>query len=235
MQSRTNKAPKSGTDYSSESESFFSTLLGKSQETQPTQTKISKESAILIQSAARLELESITLKESLAKANESIEKFSKMPFHELLESINQVKKDLAEMRAETNTNQSHLQTGLQKVAVNTELVDLISKSTTSQEKVCHIVDENIQALGSSAEKILAETSSIHDKQQHQNHTIGSISDHLVSLDDGIKDIKQFLSLLLPRLITVEKLVVSLQSQTQATLASSKDNESPGKPKRRRLE
>ncbi|KAG5417815.1 hypothetical protein I9W82_005451 [Candida metapsilosis] len=236
MITRGNKAPASNTDYSSEPEQFFSSLLGNShqpQDTQPTQTKLRKESTTLLQHAARLELESITLKESISKANISLQRFPKKDLQEMSTSIVAVKRDLAEIRSEINTNQTLLQKGLEKVAINNEISNLLERSTANQEKVCGSVDGKISALESSAKDIHVQISAIQERQINQNETLGQVLEQFSSLDNDIKDIKQFLSLLVPRLMMIEKMIVPYLTQTNAT--SRPRSESEVKPKRRKLE
>ena len=236
MITRGNKAPASNTDYSSEPEQFFSSLLGnshQSQDTQLSQTRIRKESTTLLQNAARLELESITLKESISKANVSLQRFPKKDLQEMSTSIDAVKKDIMEIKSEINTNQTLLQKGLEKVAINTEISNLLERSTISQEKVCVIVDDKILTLEASAMDIQVQVSTIQEKQIQQNETLGQVLERFTSLDNDIKDIKQFLSLLVPRLMMIEKMIVPYLTQTNATLWPR--SESEVKPKRRKLE
>lgn len=239
MISRGNKRSTSNTDYSSEPELFFSSLHGKplqSQNTErSTETKIQEESASLIQHAARLELESITLKESIEKAGDNLKEFHKADLQELSASMKDVKKDVASIKTKTNTSEDLLRQGLEKVAVNSELTYLLQNSTTNQEKLCHIVDGKIQTLESSVKNVLAQTEFIRDKQSQQNEAISEISKKFETIDGDISDMKQFLSLLVPRLMTLEKLFVPILSQVNATPRRVVDSDTQTQPKRRKLE
>lgn len=239
MISRGNKRSTSNTDYSSEPELFFSSLHGKPHQSRNTErsieTKIKEESASLIQHAARLELESITLKESIEKAGDNLKEFHKADLQELSASMKDVKKDVASIKTKTNTSEDLLRQGLEKVAVNSELTYLLQNSTTNQEKLCHIVDGKIQTLESSVKNVLAQTEFIRDKQSQQNEAISEISKKFETIDGDISDMKQFLSLLVPRLMTLEKLFVPILSQVNATPQRMVDSDTQTQPKRRKLE
>ncbi|KAI5967178.1 hypothetical protein CANMA_003235 [Candida margitis] len=242
MKARSSNAPASNTDYSSEPELLFSMLNGKpyqSQDTErSTQMKLHQESATLIQHAARLELESITLKESIETASDSLKEFPKEGLRELSVSMKAIKKDLALIKTKINLNHNLLQKGLDRVAPSADITKLIEKSTTNQEKLCVIVDKEIQTLNQSVKNVLFQADSIKDTQSHQNDAVRNIATRFEALDCDIKDIKQFLSLLVPRLILLEKSFVPHLSQLAAPSQMPDDddnNDAQTKSKRRRLE
>lgn len=236
MTTRGQKTTASSTDYSSDPELFFSSLHGKSQQTletdRSTQLKIQEESATLIQHAVRLELESITLKESIEAATEYLKESPQEKIQELSRSMNAIKRDIAFVKTKTNNNHNLLQQGLEKVAVNSELTELLQRSTTNQEKLCHIVDGKLQSLELSVASVMCQTETIQNQQTQQNETISEISKRFDTLDRDIKDIKQFLSLLMPRLMILEKLFVP---SPQQAITSSANSAPQPKLKRRKLE
>ncbi|CAK9441478.1 uncharacterized protein LODBEIA_P53460 [Lodderomyces beijingensis] len=192
-----NKAAGKLDDCESDVESFFSLLQSNqssTQETQPpqqqpppTSQKNDLKSAALVQHAARLELESITLKETLDVA---IEEFRKAPVAEIgkiASSTEKLQKEVAAITAEHERSQASLplildewrkfkddvSAKLVEECSNTLLQPLLQSSTALKENVS-LLTKNGEEGQQIYEKGLELHRNIFENQQGLEKTVGGI-------------------------------------------------------------
>ncbi|EGW32248.1 uncharacterized protein SPAPADRAFT_139413 [Spathaspora passalidarum NRRL Y-27907] len=227
------------TDYSSDYESFFSL-----REDHRAKSKIStakspqNKNSLLIQHAARLELESITLKESISNAIRTIKE---VPVSEILDihaKVNHIKKEVGELNVSYKIDQKTMKNANQElITIKKELTELsqklskisqateISSNTSSsyfkqfhdfrlktEDKFDKIIQTNreLAKLNKTSTRDIPDTSSHQLKEMHKlmlNQSEGHTRE--------LQEIKQFLTLVLPRIINLEnsvQLLVNDQSQ-----------------------
>lgn len=205
------------TDYSSDFDSFAATFNNF----KPKEFKPSIETSNLILSAARLELESMTLKQTMS---ETMKSFLKLPGKKLTETLSQIKqiqKDIQELKLITNKRQSCNQDIKEELLETKDLVlnkqdesflqieELLSNHWKIIEKgfqeqtnqFLEIIQNNQHLLEASSQQY---HSNLQEKIEHQLIEYNNkLTTQLTRQDKDIQEIKQFLKLLVPRVVGIE--------------------------------
>ncbi|RLV91734.1 hypothetical protein JA1_003652 [Spathaspora sp. JA1] len=227
------------TDYSSEYESFFN--LGETKEKKSkvkTSTNVetyTQSSSKLLQNASRLELESITLKDTIS---EVMKTFKDLPVSEIpgvISNINHIKSDVAELKASYKLDQKSMKNANQElITIKKELKTLsekVSKKNHSDipndtgpsdymnqfQKYASRTDLKLNNLLQTnkelSEIVKIQPVSSPDSFQQLGQIRNQISMQSEDQTKELQEIKQFLKLVLPRIINLENSLQQLANNT----------------------
>ncbi|EMG48002.1 hypothetical protein G210_1508 [Candida maltosa Xu316] len=203
------------TDLSSESESFASTFSNNVKLVK----HINHTESTLISSAARLELESITLKETITDVIKTFrEEFPMGDIKPLKSQIDHIQQDLETLKFCNKVDQHGIQIvteELQKMSGsigyflsqplsnNIEVVNELHSVKRSMDEslsgVLHVV-QNMQVL---LQDITTRQRLLEEKLQAESEKHGKLEKKITAQGKDIKEMKQFLKLLIPRVVSME--------------------------------
>ncbi|KGR06428.1 hypothetical protein MG5_04230 [Candida albicans P57072] len=201
------------TDYSSDFDEFAATFNNF----KPKEFKSTTETSTLISSAARLELESITLKQTMS---DTIKSFSKLPVKKLTETHSQVKqlyKDISDLKQTINETNQIVKEELLEIKnsflnnqeqFNLQIQDLVSNQSMVLEKgfseqtnyVSEIIGKERQLFETSQQQCQY---NLQEKINQQSIEYNKLTTQIEGQNKDIQEIKQFLKLLVPRIVGIE--------------------------------
>ncbi|KAI5956305.1 hypothetical protein KGF54_000780 [Candida jiufengensis] len=190
-------------------DSFMSSLLNNRGQIQ-TQTQTQTQStdifksqqdtpATLISRAARLELESITLKESLKRADDLLKSLST---EGALSKLNAIQDELQEVKEVVE----HRETKIDLLAVDIKSMDKNSLILKRVSEEINLVKDRLFDVDIVLKTLTINQENINSQFAKQNETLNELLENKDNINDGIDEIKQFLNLLLPRFVSLESLL-----------------------------
>ncbi|RCK65054.1 hypothetical protein Cantr_00629 [Candida viswanathii] len=235
------------TDLSSESESFSSTFTNARKP--PPKFNKNDKSNVLILRAARLELESITLKQTMEEAVKKLQELAVTDVTTLVKQVAQIHQDLEVLKVASKLDQTTIDRATQEFANIRHAI--ISYCSLHGNNSSHVIDEmrgvrfSVEDQLSKMYNIIGNTQillhqfnihqqSIEEKLDIQRLDYESLRIQMLAQNKDILEIKQFLQLLVPRIVGIENSIHSLVNQAPATAATSVTGTPKTEPKKRKL-
>lgn len=215
------------TDLSSEGESFSTTFTtGQKYNNQD-------KSNILILRAARLELESITLKQAMDDAVKKLQELSVANITTLVEQVSQIQKDVTILKTANKPDQTTIDSATTEFANIRNAITMYCSSYNNQSN--NVLDE-MRGMRLSTEDQLNKMFNIigntqlllnhfclnqqllEEKIDQQRLNYENLKYQIMAQNKDILEIRQFLQLLVPRIISIEAFNKSLVDRTTPATA-----------------
>ncbi|KAI5964368.1 uncharacterized protein KGF55_002310 [Candida pseudojiufengensis] len=180
-------------------------------------------SAMMISLAARLELESITLKQDLNRSNEILEELTTSGALQRLKDIQTKLKEINQKMLK-ESNQRICDTD--KLLMSNKTSYEIEKKDISTERIKEdiiLINEKLTDIGSINETIKLKQDKLVDLISEQNNISIKILESNTRINTSVDEIKQFLQLLLSRFITLESFVTNASNSTNVSQINKEDD------------
>ncbi|KAI3405420.2 hypothetical protein KGF56_001764 [Candida oxycetoniae] len=200
-------------DFSNDIELFFSSLQNNAKN--QAKFDIDEKSAALIQRAARLELESITLKECLEKASTVVKAASKYDMTPITSKVEELSTEVATIKVDKSTIIQRLLPSILEELVKVEKLIEAKPKSDNVEHMFKLLNATISTVDSLSQQ----NDQLSQTQHHQLKTQNELENRLLSLEKSVQDIKLFLKLLLSRVIDLES-VMCCPRETATSSSSS---------------
>lgn len=237
------------TDLSSEGESFLSAFT--TENPAPKYKKHDKPNT-LIQRAARLELESITLKQAMDDAVRKLQELSITNITTLVQQVSQIQQDLEVLKSANKLDQQTIERATIEFANirNT----LVTYCNQCHDQSNNVVDEmrgirlsiddqltKMLIIVGNTQMLLNHFSlnqqSIEEKLDQQRLNYENLQKQIMTQNKDVLEIKQFLQLLVPRVISIEanyKLLINNNKTPSTANKLSKSMPKKASSKKRQL-
>ncbi|KAG7664357.1 uncharacterized protein J8A68_002098 [[Candida] subhashii] len=223
------------TDYSSDYESFLS--LGQDNEKERRSTRQPNDSTMyskLLSNAARLELESITLKETICDGLKLVKNFPTNDLTVAIQKVNEIQKDLETIKLARSTDETSvtlinqelkdIKNTLEKISIPPQESSSVSSKTNEIHESAHHIEFQLNSVVQIIRTLVEHTQKkdlqINQKLYKQEQAYSKLLSQSESQTKDLQEIKEFLKLALPRIVSLENSYRSLQTANNSGIRRS---------------